>query len=312
MADALEGSTRRILAANAADVEPPSAAGTPDAILDRLRLDAARVRGMADGLRDVAGLARPGRRGGPRVDARQRAGAAPGPRAVRRRRDHLRGPSQRHRRRRRDLPEERQRRAAARLVERRAVEHRDRACAARAPRPAPGCPTDVVQLVPGRGTRARQGADACPRAGRRADPAGRRRADPLGGRGVDRARDRDRSRQLPRVRRPRRRPRPGARDRAEREDPPPVRLQRRRVAARARRRGRRVPAAGGATRCRRPASPCTATRRFAALDGVVPATDEDYDAEYLSLDIAAAVVPDLDAAIAHIRTLLAPATPRRS
>jgi len=36
------------------------------------------------------------------------------------------------------------------------------------------------------------------------------------------------------------------------------------------------------------------------LDGVVPATAEDFDTEYLSLDIAAAVVPDVDAAIAHI------------
>ena len=34
----------------------------------------------------------------------------------------------------------------------------------------------------------------------------------------------------------------------------------------------------------------------------VPATAEDFDTEYLSLDIAAAVVDDLDAAIAHIRT----------
>ena len=41
--------------------------------------------------------------------------------------------------------------------------------------------------------------------------------------------------------------------------------------------------------------------RFAAVDGVVPATDEDWDREYLSLDIAAAMVPDLDTALAHIR-----------
>jgi len=40
---------------------------------------------------------------------------------------------------------------------------------------------------------------------------------------------------------------------------------------------------------------------FAAYDGVVEATDEDYEAEYLSLDISAAVVPDLAAAISHIR-----------
>ena len=40
----------------------------------------------------------------------------------------------------------------------------------------------------------------------------------------------------------------------------------------------------------------------AAFDtAVVPATEEDYAAEYLSLDISAAVVPSLDAAVAHIR-----------
>ncbi len=42
--------------------------------------------------------------------------------------------------------------------------------------------------------------------------------------------------------------------------------------------------------------------RVAAVDpSVVAATDADWDTEYLSLDIAAAVVPSLDAAIAHIR-----------
>jgi glutamate-5-semialdehyde dehydrogenase len=40
---------------------------------------------------------------------------------------------------------------------------------------------------------------------------------------------------------------------------------------------------------------------FAAYDGVVPATDDDHGREYLSLDISAAVVPDLDAALDHIR-----------
>jgi glutamate-5-semialdehyde dehydrogenase len=38
----------------------------------------------------------------------------------------------------------------------------------------------------------------------------------------------------------------------------------------------------------------------AAGDGVVPATDEDYAAEYLSLDLSATVVDSLDAAVAHI------------
>jgi glutamate-5-semialdehyde dehydrogenase len=40
---------------------------------------------------------------------------------------------------------------------------------------------------------------------------------------------------------------------------------------------------------------------FAAYDGVVPATDDDYGREYLSLDISARVVPDLDAAVDHVR-----------
>ena len=106
---------------------------------------------------------------------------------------------------------------------------------------------------PRRHPRQRQGADAGPRARRRADPARGSGPDPLGRRGVDGAGDRDRRRQLPRVRRPRRRPRQGARDRAERQDPPHQRLQRRRVAAGARRRRRRVPAAGGRPRSRTPA-----------------------------------------------------------
>ena len=42
--------------------------------------------------------------------------------------------------------------------------------------------------------------------------------------------------------------------------------------------------------------------RFAEYDGVVEATDEDFGTEYLSLDISAAVVDDVEAAIEHIRT----------
>ncbi len=40
---------------------------------------------------------------------------------------------------------------------------------------------------------------------------------------------------------------------------------------------------------------------FQAYDGVPAATDDDFAVEYLSLDISAAVVPDLDAALDHIR-----------
>ncbi len=59
MADALVAATPDVLAANAEDVAAAEAAGTPAAIIDRLRLDEARVAGMADGLRDVAALPDP-------------------------------------------------------------------------------------------------------------------------------------------------------------------------------------------------------------------------------------------------------------
>jgi glutamate-5-semialdehyde dehydrogenase len=39
----------------------------------------------------------------------------------------------------------------------------------------------------------------------------------------------------------------------------------------------------------------------AALEGVVPATDEDWAGEYLSLDLAVGVVDSLDDAVTHIR-----------
>ncbi len=59
MADGLVASTERILAANAEDVSAAREAGTPEAIVDRLRLDEARVAGMATGLREVAALPDP-------------------------------------------------------------------------------------------------------------------------------------------------------------------------------------------------------------------------------------------------------------
>ncbi len=59
MADGLVAGTAGILAANAQDVSAAEDVGTPASIVDRLRLDESRVRGMADGLRDVAGLPDP-------------------------------------------------------------------------------------------------------------------------------------------------------------------------------------------------------------------------------------------------------------
>lgn len=59
MADALMVALQSVLAANAEDVARAEAGGTPANIVDRLRLDDARVAAMAQGLRDVAGLADP-------------------------------------------------------------------------------------------------------------------------------------------------------------------------------------------------------------------------------------------------------------
>jgi glutamate-5-semialdehyde dehydrogenase len=59
MADALVAGTAEILSANGDDVARARAAGTPEHIIDRLRLDDKRVAAMADGLRQVAVLPDP-------------------------------------------------------------------------------------------------------------------------------------------------------------------------------------------------------------------------------------------------------------
>ncbi|EKU71737.1 glutamate-5-semialdehyde dehydrogenase [Selenomonas sp. F0473] len=59
MADALTAQTEMILRENAADMEDAAAAGMQPAYLDRLRLDEARVAGMAQGLRLTAALPDP-------------------------------------------------------------------------------------------------------------------------------------------------------------------------------------------------------------------------------------------------------------
>ncbi len=59
MADRLLGAEAAILAANAEDVAAADASGTSGALIDRLRLTPARLQGMADGLRQLAGLPDP-------------------------------------------------------------------------------------------------------------------------------------------------------------------------------------------------------------------------------------------------------------
>ncbi|MDP9441401.1 MAG: glutamate-5-semialdehyde dehydrogenase [Actinomycetota bacterium] len=58
-ADLLQARGEEILEANAADVTRAEAGGTAAAVVDRLRLDPARLRGMASGLRDIASLRDP-------------------------------------------------------------------------------------------------------------------------------------------------------------------------------------------------------------------------------------------------------------
>lgn len=59
MAEALETKQNEILAANALDMQNAAAKGMKSSMLDRLKLTAERISGMADGLRQVAGLADP-------------------------------------------------------------------------------------------------------------------------------------------------------------------------------------------------------------------------------------------------------------
>ncbi|WP_232675899.1 glutamate-5-semialdehyde dehydrogenase [Nocardioides sp. R-C-SC26] len=59
MAASLTDHEAEILAANADDVARAESGGTPPNVVDRLRLTTERLEGMAQGLRDVAGLADP-------------------------------------------------------------------------------------------------------------------------------------------------------------------------------------------------------------------------------------------------------------
>ncbi|MGA9745992.1 MAG: glutamate-5-semialdehyde dehydrogenase [Nocardioides sp.] len=299
MAGALETRTTAILEANALDVEAAAASGTPDAMLDRLRLDDGRVHGMAEGLRDVAGLPDPvGEvvRGStlanglelrqvrvpfgvvgiiyearPNVTADAAGICLKSGNAVL-----LRGSS-----------------SAARSNEAIVGVLRDAALTA-------GLPADVVQLVPGEGHDA---AKALMRARGLVDVL-----IPRGGAGLIRSvveestvpvietgvgnchvyvdRDADLDQSLAIVLNAKTH-RPSVCNAAEsllvHADVAESFLP-------------RVVAAlqdAGVT--------IHGDESFAAYDGVLAATDDDYDREYLSLDISAAVVPDLDAAVAHIR-----------
>jgi glutamate-5-semialdehyde dehydrogenase len=59
MADALEAQSESVLAANARDVQQATAKGIQGAMLDRLKLDASRIIGIANAVREIAALPDP-------------------------------------------------------------------------------------------------------------------------------------------------------------------------------------------------------------------------------------------------------------
>jgi glutamate-5-semialdehyde dehydrogenase len=299
MADALVAATSEVLAANAEDVAAAEQAGTSAALVDRLRLDAGRVEAMAAGLREVAGLADPvGEvvRGStlanglelrqvrvpfgvvgiiyearPNVTADAAGICLKSGNAVL-----LRGSS-----------------SALRSNTAIVDVLRDAAAAA-------GLPADAVQLVPGAG---HEPAKALMRARGLVDVL-----IPRGGAGLIRSvveestvpvietgvgnchvyvdRDADLDQALAIVLNAKTQ-RPSVCNAAE------SLLVHADVA------GEFLPRV--VTALQEAGVTVHGDRTFARLAGVEPATEEDYGTEYLSLDISAAVVPDLDAAIAHIR-----------
>ncbi len=152
--------------------------GCRAALVDRLALDADRVAAMAQGLRDVAALPDPVGEVRARLHPAERAGDPPGPGAVRRRRDDLRGPPERDRRRRRARAQERQRRAAARVGLGVRVQLRARRRARRARPRRPACRATRSSSCPGTDRASRRAPAPRPRPGRPGHPARRRRPDP--------------------------------------------------------------------------------------------------------------------------------------
>ena len=179
--------------------------------------------------RDCAACARrpsrSGRRNPARLNPSQWAPADPEGRPDGRRRNDLRSPAERHGGCRGARAQVGQRGGASRGIGGGRVErgHRGRAALrARLRRTACGRRPEHRRLR----SRGRPGAHERAGARRRVGAEGRSRTDPGGGDGVDRARDRDRRGQLPRLPRRVRAPRAFRRDHRELQDPPRRRLQR--------------------------------------------------------------------------------------
>ena len=149
MADALEQRTDEILEANARDMEAGEEAGLHAGLLDRLKLDEARLAGDRPRRARDRRAARPGGRDDRGPPARERARRAARARAARGRRRGLRGAPERDDRLLGALPQVGQRDRAARLVDGGALERRARAGGRRSPRARPACPTGAISIVTG-------------------------------------------------------------------------------------------------------------------------------------------------------------------
>ncbi len=243
-ADVLEERTPEVLAANRADLDVATAAGTEAGPRDRLRLSEDRIRAMAAGLRDVAALPDPV---GEVLDGWRRPNGLEIEKVrvplgvvaiIYENRPNVTSDAVR------PLPEIGQRGAPAGIGNGAAHEPGGRSGAAgglRQGRPARGLAGAGGRRVP----RDRDRGHAADRVRGLPDPARRRVADPVHPRARDGAGDHRRRRELPRLRGRRRGPRHGLRHRAQREDPPSERVQRRGVAGRARGDRGRLPAARG-------------------------------------------------------------------
>ena len=147
-ADNLLRDAGAILAANAEDLAAAKAAGTPEAMLDRLALNPNRIDGIAAGLRQVAGLPDPIGEVLRGQHPAQRSAAASAARSARCGRHRLRGQAQCHRRRVRADAEVRQRGAACGAVRRRRGPMRRWCRSLRAALDIENRNVDAVQLLP--------------------------------------------------------------------------------------------------------------------------------------------------------------------
>ena len=238
-ADLLLDRHAEILAANADDVAAAEADGRPSTVVDRLRLSDVRLLAMANGLRAVAGLPDPGRRGRRRVDAPQRPAGRSGSgcRSASWRSSTRTAPTS---------PATPSASASSPATPRSCAGSSGAirsniaiAAALREGLAKAGLPHDSLVLVEDTRHEAAVEFMRLRELDRRAHPAGRAVADPLGARQRHRALRHRRRRQLPRLRRRHRRPRDGGRHRRERQDAATVGVQRGRDAARAPQRGRR-------------------------------------------------------------------------